>query len=511
MTARRDLWIGTVVVAVLVAATFLVFVGIPLGGSFELRGEFSSTNQLRPGSPVRLGGVDIGRVDSIERGPQNTSIANLRIDDEAEKIRTDARLAILPRLALEGNAYVDLAPGSPGGPRVRDGATIPLGRTSVAVQLDQVLDVFDAPARIAFKRTVAELATGLGAGRGEGPDKSGAAALRRVTRELHGSLGDVSAVASSLQGTRRGDLGGAVRATGDFAGQLALQPEVLADSVANYNRVVATVADRDRQLRAGLRGLDSLFRSAPSRLAAVDAALPKLTRFADALRPSLRAAPGTLRSGTRAARQLSGLVAPSELPGLLSDLAPASEALPRFATRTRTLAAQLTPLARCISRNVVPTFDEVVPDGPHTTGDPAWQDLLHAAGNLASFSNTFDGNGTALRLGTQLSEAGFTARLPDGTNLYGAGQPVGISPVPLRDPNRMARRPDVPCTENALPDLGARLEQGPPTNIAQAPLPPVTPADRALGAALARRDKSGVLRSLDQLFPKTAERRDDPR
>ena len=54
----------------------------------------------------------------------------MQIDKRGLPIHDDARIAIRPRVFLEGNFFVDLQSGSPGAKRLKSGATVPINQTA---------------------------------------------------------------------------------------------------------------------------------------------------------------------------------------------------------------------------------------------------------------------------------------------------------------------------------------------------------------------------------------------
>ena len=124
---RRYLRVAAIAAALLVVATVGVFLKEnPFASPYEIKGVFTTSNQLRSNSAVRIGGLDVGKVSKIEAGDGNTSVVTMEITDRDVPIRSDAELAIEPRLVLEGNFYVKVTPGSPGAPELADGGTVPL-------------------------------------------------------------------------------------------------------------------------------------------------------------------------------------------------------------------------------------------------------------------------------------------------------------------------------------------------------------------------------------------------
>jgi phospholipid/cholesterol/gamma-HCH transport system substrate-binding protein len=464
---RRQLRVAVVVIAALVLLSVAVFSKQRLAaGGYEIKGVFASANRLKPGSDVRIAGVRVGEVASIEPGADNTSVVTLRIDDSGRPIHSDATLAIKPRLLLEGNFYVRVSPGTPGAPELRSGAIVPRSRTSVPVQLDQVLDVFDLATRGALHRSIAGLAGALGKGtfpaRDAHDNRRGYNGLRRAVRALDGALGSVAQVAHSARGERPGDLGGAVQYTSQVTEQLARDPVALADLVTSFNRFTRALATEDRALSASLGGVDGVVRAAPPSLRALDAALPIVTDFGGALRPAMRAAPDPLRKMNGLLAQLRGIVGRRELPALLGELEPVTARLPELEGRLRELLPLVTPINRCLSARVVPTLNTKIQDGPNTTNDPVWLDMLHAVTGTTGLVPGFDGNGVALRLGIAEGPSTIRGVIPGIGQIAGIGPDIlGVRPTWLGSGVEPPYRPDEWCTKQPQPDLHKRSGPAP--------------------------------------------------
>lgn len=455
---RRYLKAAGIAAALLVLVTVGVFLkSNPFADPYEVKGVFTTSNQLRKNSAVRIGGLDVGKVAKIEAGGGNTSVVTMEITNRDVPIRADAQFAIEPRLVLEGNFYVKVTPGTPTAKELADGGVVPLSRTSVPVQLDQVLGTLDEPTRTALQGTFHEFAVGLGPAGGGG----GWNGLRDAVAELDRALGSATRVSRAAQGTRPGDLRRAIRSSGAVTQQLAESPAALAGIVASYSRVSGALAARDQALAASVRGFDQVVREAPPNLSAVNAALPVLTEFAKPLRPALDAAPAALRNGNDLLDQLRLAVRAPELPALLDDLRPVTASLPALTRDLRKVGTVVTPFTECLRRNILPTLNLVAPDGVQSTGDPIWLDALHLGASLAATSPNFDGNGSTIRLGVTESEQAIQGLIPGLGTLEGSGTARGLNPTWLGNGVTPVSRPDVPCAGQKLPDLGARAAPGP--------------------------------------------------
>jgi len=167
--------VGVAILVLGAVATYLAFSKeIPFRDHYTVRAVFKTANNLRVNSPVRVAGIDVGKVtgiERIERGGQS-AVVEMRISDQGLPLHDDAELKIRPRIFLEGNFFVDVRPGSPSAPTVGDGDTIPINQTSAPVQLDQVLTALQDDTREDLKVLLAELSEGLDGEGGRGFNRS---------------------------------------------------------------------------------------------------------------------------------------------------------------------------------------------------------------------------------------------------------------------------------------------------------------------------------------------------
>src|SRR5438552_8063686 len=168
----------TIGAVVLIAAVILTYLGftrsIPFRHHYEIHAVFRTANNVKPNSPVRIAGVNVGKVTSVDHlaSDHNAAEVTMRIDKKGLPIHKDATLQVRPRIFLEGNFFVDVHPGSPSAPTLGDGDTIPVNQTSAPVQIDQILGTLQTDTRKDLREVLRELSTGLAGQGGAGFNRS---------------------------------------------------------------------------------------------------------------------------------------------------------------------------------------------------------------------------------------------------------------------------------------------------------------------------------------------------
>jgi phospholipid/cholesterol/gamma-HCH transport system substrate-binding protein len=443
---------GLIALALVFVATYLGFTKrLPWQGDWELHAVFRSANELHPGSPVRIAGVNVGKVTDVGKGPAGTALVTMSIENAGRPLHADATLKIRPRIFLEGNFFVDIRPGSPSAPDVQEGGTIPVTQTATPVQLDKILSTLTRSTRGQLKVAVREYGSALSQG--------GAQGLNRSFPYWEGAFKGAAQTAQAIRGAQPGDLQRVIRASGAVAAALASHDRQLADLVTQLERTTGALASEQSSVSGSLRGLASVTRVTPPSLRALDRTFPDVRAFVAEVRPGLRAAPKTLDLALPLLRQLALLVRPSELPALAADLRPTARSLAALEPKLVALLDRVKPVTDCVQDNALPVLTSSVDDPPHTTGRPVWQELLHGLVGLASASQDFDGNGTAVRY-----HGGYGDQLVSTGQVPGVGQLFGLAPSSLLGsrpawpgPGKLPPfRPDVPCRTQDRPNLGAK-------------------------------------------------------
>jgi virulence factor Mce-like protein len=166
--------IGAVTLLVTIIAVFISYnanSGLPFVPTYDVKAVLPSGAKLVKGNEVRVGGFRVGVVDEIT--PETVTVdgerrsvaeISMKLDKVVEPLSKDSTVSVRPRSAL-GLKYVELSPGDSEETFAR-GDTIPLGKTSEPLELEDVLSTFDRDTR----PDVQEATQGFGdafAGRGQ--------------------------------------------------------------------------------------------------------------------------------------------------------------------------------------------------------------------------------------------------------------------------------------------------------------------------------------------------------
>jgi phospholipid/cholesterol/gamma-HCH transport system substrate-binding protein len=145
------------------------------GGSYRVRAIFDSASFLVPGEDVKISGVKVGTIESLDVTPQNKAAIVLRIDDPAFQDFKDDAFCTVRLQSLIGEKFVACEPTQPRSGnsepapslrRIRRGEgkgqyLLPVSNTSAPVDLDMLNNIMRLPERQRFAIIIDELGVGL--------------------------------------------------------------------------------------------------------------------------------------------------------------------------------------------------------------------------------------------------------------------------------------------------------------------------------------------------------------
>ena len=231
--------VGAVTVLIAILAVFLAYnanSGLPFVPSYRVTAQVPNASTLMPGNEVRVGGVRVGLVESIEpvqHGDGSVSATlELKLDKDVEPIPRDSTLNVRSRSAL-GLKYLEINRGS-ADEGYEEGSVIPLrAAKDEPVEFDEFLSTFDEPTQVAIQENLFEFGNALA---GRGPALNDAlGALDPVVRRLEPVMRNLGASRTALSRF--------VRALSATASEVAPVARQQADMFAALDTTFAALAD----------------------------------------------------------------------------------------------------------------------------------------------------------------------------------------------------------------------------------------------------------------------------
>jgi virulence factor Mce-like protein len=329
---------------VLAAGAALLVVGTGAkgsGGDYKVRAIFDNAVSVISGEDVKVAGVKVGSVDSLDVTSDQKAAVVLAIDNPAfQDFRQDAHCTIRPQ-SLIGEKFVECEPtqarpdGAPEAPALQKVAKgqagsgqylLPLSHTSTPVDIDLIQNVLRRPYAQRFSIILNELGAGVAGRAGD---------LREVVRRADPALQQTDRVLQLL----------------------GRQNKVLSDLAKNSDTILAPLA-RDRRSISGF------------------------------VTGAAKTAEATAERRTDLERNLQ------RLPGFLRELKPTAQRLGAFARQAGPVFTDLNHEAPDISRflRALGPFSTAATPAIQTLGDatvpgtPAVKALRPIAGQLRTFS-----------------------------------------------------------------------------------------------------------------------------
>ena len=470
---------GLLTIVIVAVGTFLGFTKAnPFADPYELRAAFNNAGNVKKNAKVRIAGVDVGKVRSVEPMGDGSPGATVVMDlqESALPLHRDARSKVRPRIFLEGNYFVDIDPGSPSAPVLRDGATLPATQTAAPVTFGQVLDTLQRDTRDDLRLLLQELGSAYSQGGAQGYNRS----VKYWKRAFKGS----AQVNDALLGEEPHDLSEYVKGAGAVAQALDRDPEALKGLVTDFAITADALASQEKNLQRGIGLLDDTLATGRVALRDLNLAFPPLRRLVAELRPAARAARPALDAQLPLVKQLRGLVSDAEMRGLVRDLRPVVPDLVELNRGGVPLQEEARQLGSCQLNSVLPTGESTVPDPFIPAKGKVFQEGVRWLPGIAAESRSFDANGQYIK--TLAQTANYAYLLGDGQVRFTSEPILGFNPP--KQEKLSPLRPDVPCETQEKPDL--RTVPG--------AAPPAIKVNHSSTAAKAR-SREALDRSLDWL------------
>jgi virulence factor Mce-like protein len=342
----------------------IIFVWTQFGGTvplapqgYRVKALFKETGLLVPNADVRISGVTVGKVASVQ-AQGVSSLVTMDIEHRYAPIPADTH-ATLRQKTLLGEAYIGLSPGTGSGPKLPDGGTIAPGHIADTQALDQVLAGFDRPTQHNLQALLSGTYAAL-AGRGG---------------DLNSAIGNLDPMFTELAA---------------MAGELNSQSGQLRQLISSGSVVLGTLGRRGADLRRLVTAGDQVLGATAARNTALGATVDALPPFLAQLRITLRTLNGTLglaRPTLAAVRPVAPLLTPA-LSEVIALSGPATDLLHRAPGLLAAAQAAMPSIAR-FSRAFRPALDAILPAVREITPVIDFvatyrRELVAAMGNLAA-------------------------------------------------------------------------------------------------------------------------------
>jgi ABC-type transporter Mla subunit MlaD len=327
----------------LVAAAALValcvFAGLAIGaggdgdgnGRYLVRAVFDNSSFVIPGEDVKVAGVKVGKIDSLDLTKDNKAVVVLDITDPAfQSFKTDARCRIALQ-SLIGEQFVDCVATAGGNdgrakalPAIEDGPgkgqhLLSVSHNTTPVGVDLLNNIMRQPQRDRFKLIINELGAGLAAN-----GDSLREAVRRANPALQqldnvvvilarqdqmlGKLVDDSDTVLAPLAEHRKDLGGFVDTAGKTAVATAEQGDAFEQDLAKLPAFLQQLKPAAQRFGALADQMGPAVATLSAQAPAVNQAIKDLGPFSLSARPALKTLGDVADRGRRTFPKIGGLV-----------------------------------------------------------------------------------------------------------------------------------------------------------------------------------------------------------
>ncbi|MGI9084975.1 MAG: MCE family protein [Aeromicrobium sp.] len=243
------LGIFTVIALVVISGLVIIMGGLRFSSQAEYKAVFASASELKPGDDVRIAGVAVGSVTEVEIHRRDQALVTFEVEDGVPLTRESR--AKVRFLNLIGDRYMSLAEGKEGAPRLPDGATLPIDRTTPAINLTALFNGFQPLFAALNPEDVNKLSINLvRVLQGEGGTVqellANTASLTNTLADRDQLIGEVITNLSALMKTvddHHEELDELITSMRSWFGDLAKDRKVIGSSLANISEVSETIAD----------------------------------------------------------------------------------------------------------------------------------------------------------------------------------------------------------------------------------------------------------------------------
>ncbi len=277
MMARSRILGGAAIIGAVVVIVFVVALS---GSDYSVKARFVSASQVVKGNQVKVSGEPVGTVTDVALTGSGEAELTLAIDANGYHPLREGTRAIVRQASLSGvaNRYVDLQLGGADRSDIPDGGRLETESTEAAVDLDQIFDTFDPPARKAVSNSVRFLRDFQA-----GSEDEANAALRELNPLLSSSSRLLAEVNRNTP-----DLERFIDETAKLVTDVSARDGVLGDLVSNLATTTSALTSNGESLGESIGLLPNVLRKSNSTFVDLRASLDDLTPLVDDAKPVVR-------------------------------------------------------------------------------------------------------------------------------------------------------------------------------------------------------------------------------
>jgi phospholipid/cholesterol/gamma-HCH transport system substrate-binding protein len=228
----------------LVAGVVLSGCSLGGGGDHTFHATFTRAVQLFPGGRVRVLGVNVGHIVSVQESTGDRGVdVTFQIDDSSVRLPPNVNAAIVPA-SLLGERYIQLFPAYDGGATLADGSNIPESRTAVPAEPDEVLRSLQDYLGALDPNTVTKFV------------ENAATVLQGNGQTLNQVIAHAANVMDTLA-SKKDDLAALITQLDTITRALATRQKGLAELIQTYDTVAGTLNDNRSALEGTITGLNA--------------------------------------------------------------------------------------------------------------------------------------------------------------------------------------------------------------------------------------------------------------
>jgi phospholipid/cholesterol/gamma-HCH transport system substrate-binding protein len=262
--------------ALLVAVAIVLLLLFGGDGGHRYRLLFETGGQIVEGNEVRIGGIPVGGVETVDLTDDNQAEVTIK----TEQALHEGTSAVIRTTSLSGiaNRYISVTPGPNNAEELDEETVITQADTTSPVDLDQLFDTFRPRARRALAKVIQGQAA-LYVGRGPEANRS--------YKFLNPGISSTERLFAEITRDQRVFTDFVVD-TGSLVNAIAARRDDLSGLVSNTNQALGAVASQNDALDRTLSALPPALRQSNTTFVNLRATLDDLDPFVAAAKPATR-------------------------------------------------------------------------------------------------------------------------------------------------------------------------------------------------------------------------------